>query len=70
MTNDSKVEAQWSVLSSAQTLGTSSADFASDDFAHFPLVRRSISRKSVVDDCESSTEGIGAIYKIGKTLGQ
>ena len=70
MTNGSTVEAQWSVLSSAQTLGASSTDFNCDDLTNFPLARRNIARKSIVDDSESSTEGIGALYKIGKTLGQ
>jgi hypothetical protein len=64
------VEAQWSVLSSAQTLGTFSTDDDGDDLGNFPIARRGIARKSIVDDSESSSEGIGAIYKIGKTLGQ
>jgi hypothetical protein len=64
------VEAQWSVLSSARTLGTLSTDDDGEDLGNFPIARRDIARKSIVDDSESSSEGIGAIYKIGKTLGQ
>jgi hypothetical protein len=62
------VEAQWSVLSSARTLGTLSTDDDGDDLGNFP--RRDISRKTIIDESESSSGGIGAIYKIGKTLGQ
>ena len=64
------VEAQWSVLSSARTLGTWSTDDGGDDLGNFPIARRDISRKTIIDESESSSDGIGAIYKIGKTLGQ
>ena len=71
MTNGSALEAQWSQLSSAQTLssGREFQEDVDDIAASTPLILREIIRRPV-DDVESSPSGISSIYKIGKTLGQ
>ncbi len=69
------VTSQWSLLSSANTVGSPSCPFTDDedDLLHLHtslgLVSRKVTR-GFVDDTESYGNGIGSIYKIGTTLGQ
>ncbi len=71
------VSSQWSLLSSANTVGSHSSPLADgdDELLHMHtslglgLVSYEVARR-FVDESESEDNGIGSIYKIGKTLGQ
>ncbi len=66
------VTTQWSLLSSAETLGSPSIEDDEDLFhlhTSLGMVSQVVDRR-LVDEIEFEANGICSIFKIGKTLGQ